>query len=264
MLLLKLLSTIFLQERIFHAFNVTSIFIWLLKVIPTTLSNNQWPLHWEREMQLKLMVDLTKTAAKMLVSSRDLMANSWTLVSLFVSFVLVLVTKVWSLILLDINEHHWKRVEVQLEPMLGYFFTLDPLGFKGDQYLALFMILGNMLMLREQGTFKSEWADWLISDFRKLCTAVKPKVLKYLKFKIIDYFVLCIFYYFWLAKRYLKSGFYANGLLKDDPLEAFMAGPAGRTKQVLQNIMVIVGWADVTEGYDKEKFRLALVEEVIN
>lgn len=145
----------------------------------------------------------------------------------------------WILTVVDINEHHWARVEVQLEPILGYFFTLDPLGFKGDQYLALFMILGNMLMLRESGAFKSEWADWLIADFRKLCTAVKPKVLKY-----------------------LQSGFYAGGLLKQDPLVAFLEGPAGRTKQVLQNIMVIVGWADVSEGYDKERFKLAFVEEV--
>jgi hypothetical protein len=140
---------------------------------------------------------------------------------------------------LYINEYHWKRVEVQLEPLLGYFFTLDPLGFKGDQYLALFMILGNMLLLRQNGRFKSEWADWLISDFRKLCTAVKPKVLKY-----------------------LKSGFYANGLLTEDPLEAFLASPKGRTKQVMQNILVLVGWADVSENFDKNRFNIAFIEEV--
>eukprot|EP00026_Physarum_polycephalum_P001034 Phypoly_transcript_01035.p1 GENE.Phypoly_transcript_01035~~Phypoly_transcript_01035.p1 ORF type:complete len:1202 (+),score=298.44 Phypoly_transcript_01035:116-3721(+) len=140
---------------------------------------------------------------------------------------------------LYINEHHWKRVEVQLEPLLGYFFTLDPLGFKGDQYLALFMILGNMLIMRLNGQFKSEWADFLIDDFKKLCTAIKPKVLKY-----------------------LKSGFYAGGLLTEDPLEAFLASPKGRTKQVLQNIMVIVGWAECCENYDKKQFQIALIEEI--
>lgn len=36
-----------------------------------------------------------------------------------------------------INEAHWKRVEVLIEPMLGYFFTLDPLGFHPAQLLAL-------------------------------------------------------------------------------------------------------------------------------
>lgn len=34
----------------------------------------------------------------------------------------------------DIDEQHWLRVEAQLEPLLGFFFTLDPLGFRGDQY----------------------------------------------------------------------------------------------------------------------------------
>lgn len=47
------------------------------------------------------------------------------------------------------------------------------------RYLALFMILGNMINNRSNGTFRSEWADWLIEDFKKLCKAVQPKVLKY-------------------------------------------------------------------------------------
>lgn len=41
------------------------------------------------------------------------------------------------------------------------------------------MILGNMLLLRANGDFKSEWADWLISDFENLCKAVKPRLLSY-------------------------------------------------------------------------------------
>lgn len=64
---------------------------------------------------------------------------------------------------------------------LGYFFTLDPLGFRSDQYIALFGILGHMLCLRANGLFVSEWADWLIADFAKLCNAVKPLALHYLK-----------------------------------------------------------------------------------
>jgi hypothetical protein len=68
--------------------------------------------------------------------------------------------------------------------------------------------------------------------------------------------------YLFLDNRYLQSGFYAGGLLTKDPLVAFLEGPGGRTKQVLQNVMVIVGWADVSEGYDKERFKLAFVEEV--
>lgn len=82
---------------------------------------------------------------------------------------------------LYINDDHWARVSLQIKPVLGYFFTLDPLGFRADQYIALYCILGHMLCLRANGQFVSEWADWLIADFAKLCSAIKPLALQYLK-----------------------------------------------------------------------------------
>jgi 2'-5' RNA ligase len=84
---------------------------------------------------------------------------------------------------LYLNAQHWRRVEAQLTPTLGFFFTLDPLGFQEAQYMGLYMILGEMLARRARSlqsgdaSFDSEWACWLIDDFTKLCAAVLPKVI---------------------------------------------------------------------------------------
>jgi hypothetical protein len=87
---------------------------------------------------------------------------------------------------LYLNLQHWTRVEIQLEPLLGFFFTLDPLGFQEAQYMGLFMILGEMLVMRARSMesghsyFTSDWANWLLNDFSQLCAAVIPRARRYL------------------------------------------------------------------------------------
>ena len=49
---------------------------------------------------------------------------------------------------LYLNAQHWRRVEAQLESVLGFFFTLYLLGFQTAQYIALYMVLGEMLAMR--------------------------------------------------------------------------------------------------------------------
>merc|ERR1719230_399898 len=49
---------------------------------------------------------------------------------------------------LFLSEAHFARVLVQIKPILGYFSTLDPLGYKGDQTVAMFGVLGTMLCAR--------------------------------------------------------------------------------------------------------------------
>ena len=140
---------------------------------------------------------------------------------------------------LYINEDHWNRVKLQIKPILGYFFTLDPLGFKEDQYIALFMILGTMICQRANNNFTNEWADWLINDFKQLCCAIKP-----------------------LALKYLQSGKYCN-TVRNDLLADFLASPKWRTKEMIPNIMVIVGWHFTESNEINEKrYYLAFVEEL--
>ena len=128
-------------------------------------------------------------------------------------------------------EEHWARVEVMLEPLLGYFFTLDPLGFKGDQYIALFGVLGQALALRQSGHWpESEWSEFILADMAQLCRAVMPK-----------------------ARAYLRGGRYTQqtGLGKEgdgDILEDFIASPDGRTKEKVPSLSVIVGWAHATNA----------------
>eukprot|EP00300_Choanocystis_sp_HF-7_P006748 c14883_g1_i1.p1 GENE.c14883_g1_i1~~c14883_g1_i1.p1 ORF type:complete len:1029 (+),score=254.05 c14883_g1_i1:85-3087(+) len=119
---------------------------------------------------------------------------------------------------LFIDEQHFARVKLQVEPLLGFFFTLDPLGYKGDQLIALHAILGSMLVQRANGAFVSEWADWLIEDFAKLCRGLHP-----------------------LTMDYLRSGAFTSEV-RGDLVEDFLRERRFRFKDMLQNPLVIVGW----------------------
>lgn len=123
-----------------------------------------------------------------------------------------------------LHDEHWKRVELQLEPMLGYYFTLDPLGFKGDQYLALFSVLGQMLTMKSKGVLNSDYHAWLIQDMTHVCA----RVMK-------------------LALNYLKSGAYAMGKLRADLVDQFVASPACRTREVIPNLMTVLGWYHIRD-----------------
>ncbi|XP_061164855.1 uncharacterized protein LOC133173822 [Saccostrea echinata] len=43
------------------------------------------------------------------------------------------------------TRQHWERVKVLLKPSLGYFCTLDPLGYDFQQMDVMFMVLGSMV-----------------------------------------------------------------------------------------------------------------------
>eukprot|EP01047_Picozoa_sp_COSAG01_P052833 COSAG01_NODE_5596_length_4157_cov_253.600296_1_plen_926_part_00 len=140
---------------------------------------------------------------------------------------------------LFLNTQHWARVECMLEPMLAYFFTLDPLGFKPDQLIAIFGVLGQALSLQAAGQWaKSEWSAWVIADLTRLCQAILPKAL-----------------------AYLHSGHY-TGMVRGDLLEEFIASPAGRTKERMPSLTVVVGWAHASGRVVDDAFRLAFAEEL--
>jgi hypothetical protein len=46
---------------------------------------------------------------------------------------------------LYIHRSHWARVRVFIKATLGYFCTLDPLGFAESQFSVMYHILGTML-----------------------------------------------------------------------------------------------------------------------
>jgi hypothetical protein len=145
---------------------------------------------------------------------------------------------------LYLSEAHFARVKVQIKPILGYFFTLDPLGYKGDQIIALFQILGLMLCARRgsgpagESGFSGVWADWLIDDFTKLCRGLMP-----------------------LATEYLAEGGY-TGIARGDILEGFLDSPAGRTKDRLPTLGVLIGWAAASGTKITSRFHMAFTEEL--
>ena len=143
-----------------------------------------------------------------------------------------------------INQWHGDRVLAQIEPLLGYLFTGDPLGYKGDQMLAMFHILGLLLVERGRRFPLSDWLDFFIEDLRKLCRKLKPKIL-----------------------HYLQNGNYANGILKTDPLLAFVENPKYRTAQVFQSLLTIVGLKDCGDCNNSDdferQFQMAFTEEAL-
>ncbi|CAD7960857.1 unnamed protein product [Amoebophrya sp. A25] len=216
---------------------------------------------------------------------------------------------------LYLNEAHFRRVLLQIKPVLGYFFTLDPLGYSGEQLVALYGILGEMLVMRAESSSKShdtsggqssstrwfggDFADWLICDFAKLCGGLIPLTLDFLQAKadkagskgedFVDDFNVYRRLRMRANRRRGKQQTSSKTEAQDatsednidslDLLEAFLAGPKGRTKERLPTMQVLIGWAvakAAKEGTSEdhirvesllafardERFRIAFEEEL--
>eukprot|EP00249_Psilotum_nudum_P021963 c28318_g1_i2 orf=144-3185(+) len=143
---------------------------------------------------------------------------------------------------LYVCREHYERVKIMLRPILGYLFTLDPLGYKDDQLLALYTILGHMHAnfgvqvdnsSSEVQTQKepSERQMMLLQDYRKFCAALLP---------------------------------YVERKLSYSPLEKFISSFAGRTKAAVSNLMTIIGWASALGDVGLiASLRQPLIEELI-
>jgi hypothetical protein len=143
---------------------------------------------------------------------------------------------------LYLNDQHWARVKAQMKPLLGWFFTLDPLGFHERQYVALYMLLGEMHAMRANGSFSSDWATWLIEDFTKTCVALLPTAEA-------------------VVAKWKQAGGGGGpvsaadaGGAAGDLLADFLRGPAGRSKEHVPNLMVAVGWK-MAKQYKQEQSR---------
>jgi hypothetical protein len=131
---------------------------------------------------------------------------------------------------LYICDAHFERVKVMLEPMLGYLFTLDIAGYRDDQLLGLYSILGQMMNASPRNG--SEREEMILYEFKRLCHGLLPRVREYLGEE--------------------------NELLKK-----FMTGPTGRSKAHIPNLMTLFGYlyASGIETVD-EPLRYAIVEEL--
>ncbi len=126
--------------------------------------------------------------------------------------------------IIDAKKHqHLKRVEIQIKPILGYFFTLDPFGFEESQYIGLLAILGHMVSCQaneyNNKLYKSEWFSWLVNDFTKLCHVMLPKIKNYL----------------------INDNGFGGCIQSGDLLNEFILSPKFRSKQIIQNLLVIIG-----------------------
>lgn len=140
---------------------------------------------------------------------------------------------------LYINESHWKRVEMLMEPLLGYFFTLDPLGYHPAQILGLYTILGHMLHLME----KTERERLILREFRSICVKMLPKARAQVGFAVHQ----------------------AHGK-PEDLLELFLRDPVMRTKAVLPNLHTLLGWMYCLHDNDPKVWKgafLPVVQEAI-
>ena len=131
---------------------------------------------------------------------------------------------------LYICDAHFERVKVMLEPMLGYLFTLDITGYKDDQLLGLYSILGQMMNASSQN--ESEREEIILHEFKRLCSALLPRTLEYLG-------------------------------EENDILKKFMASPTGRSKAHIQNLMTLFGYIHALgiKTID-ESIHYAIVEEL--
>ena len=137
---------------------------------------------------------------------------------------------------LYLNSEHFKRVKILIKPILGYLFTLDPLGFQANQFIALYYILGHMLCIKNNKQnkqdyeyYSGEWFEWLVKDFGKLCFHLLPTLSKYIKGEVEGYLggILCVQGYT------IKSGNILNEWLTNENMRF--------SKSVIQNQLVLIG-----------------------
>eukprot|EP00697_Spironema_sp_BW2_P000585 gnl/Spiro4/10799_TR5750_c0_g1_i1.p1 gnl/Spiro4/10799_TR5750_c0_g1~~gnl/Spiro4/10799_TR5750_c0_g1_i1.p1 ORF type:complete len:1379 (+),score=435.33 gnl/Spiro4/10799_TR5750_c0_g1_i1:72-4208(+) len=110
---------------------------------------------------------------------------------------------------LYVHPQHWSRVKILLPSILGFFCTLDPLGFAASQYNVLPMILG-IVVGRLGPEPPGERELHLTVSLARTCRAVL-----------------------------LECNQLENAVTLS---RAFAASPAGRTKDKLSNLFVLVGY----------------------
>ncbi|XP_046374919.2 uncharacterized protein LOC124148036 [Haliotis rufescens] len=110
---------------------------------------------------------------------------------------------------LYITKSHWERVKVMLKPTLGYFCTLDPLGYDFKQMDILFMVLGSMIG-QLSDTNAGQHQLRMLFAMQRTCAAT-----------VVD---------FDLLPQITTT------------VKNFITSPEGRTKDVIPNLCTLIGY----------------------
>eukprot|EP00052_Salpingoeca_macrocollata_P026299 m.243708 g.243708 ORF g.243708 m.243708 type:complete len:1154 (+) comp22552_c0_seq3:1803-5264(+) len=136
---------------------------------------------------------------------------------------------------LYIHAAHWQRVRLLMEPILGYFVCLDHLAFHKDQFNCFFAIIGRMLAHLSVRQFGEREAK--------------------------------LFFAFVRTARAVATDF---NLLEDirAKVRAFAADPGQRTKDVMSNLLTLLGYVCVLDPADLDQldwtqFTRALAAETV-
>lgn len=109
-------------------------------------------------------------------------------------------------------EEHWQRVKITLPNLLGFLYTLDPLGYAENQVAALMAVLGNAVAQLDGNN--CERSKLILDQITLVCSHLLPEIMDIRK----------------------KAGYNPN------MLHAFLTDPKERSKTSVVNIMSIVGW----------------------
>ncbi|CAC5367302.1 unnamed protein product [Mytilus coruscus] len=123
---------------------------------------------------------------------------------------------------LYVNQTHWQKVKILLKPVLGFLCTLDPLGYDYKQIDVMFMTLGSMV---SQLSDVQEHQLKMIFVYQRTCRAC-----------LVD---------FDLVEQVTTV------------MTNFIASPAGRTKDVIPNLLTLIGYL-LSLPKDKLKFILQM------
>jgi len=114
---------------------------------------------------------------------------------------------------LFVNERHWQRVKVLIKPVLGYFCTLDPLGWDPRQMDIPFTVLGTLI-----ARLSAHSAADLNDRNLELLFALQRTCIR------------------------LVSDCEASHKRVADKVRNFIASPRGRTKDVVSNLVTMIGF----------------------
>lgn len=135
---------------------------------------------------------------------------------------------------------HFERVRITLKPILGWLFTLDPMGFTELQYLGLYSILGQMALLYQRQPLEANLL--ILKDFTLLCRGLLPD-----------------------AGMAVKQLFKLNTTVPDehqhDLCQTFVNHPEYRQSEYTQSLFTYLGWAIASENKSVE-LQKRLTEEI--
>lgn len=150
---------------------------------------------------------------------------------------------------------HNTRARVLMKQVLGYFFSLNNLGYSQNQYIGLFTVLGH-LVIQNDG---SEAQNFILREFSKLCYDCLPKAFQALSASA--------------SLNQLAGGAAgpagaAGPGCVGDLIQLFCSGIEFRRPFFISELVTLIGWAQCRKQNDPnwsapEKFVDYVYEEIV-